>query len=86
MVRMKGIKKALIVKQGLLKNRGGGGDKLVEQGLTVSESFGTSFSSPRIDFDTVRSLSSQGMSRNAIAKRLGCARATVSKALQQLDT
>ncbi len=77
------IKKAFFV---LSKETGGGGDKLVEQGLTVSENFGASFFTPRIDINTVRLLSSQGMSRNAISKHLGCARATVSKALQQLET
>ena len=65
---------------------GGGCDKLVEQGLTVCQSFETSYSSPRIDINTVRILSSQGMSRNAIAIQLRCARATVTRAIQKLKT
>jgi len=65
---------------------GGGSAKLVEQGLTVCESFETGCTTSRIDLNTVRLLSSQGMSRNAIANQLGFARATVSKALNKLKT
>ncbi|MBD65442.1 MAG: hypothetical protein CME62_09560 [Halobacteriovoraceae bacterium] len=65
-----------------LRKYGGGGDILVEQGLTVCENFKTRCFTPRVDIVKIQNLSSHGMSRNAIAKELGLARATVSRALQ----
>ena len=64
------------------EKNGGGSDILVEQGLTVCESFKTRCFTPRVDIRKIQELSSHGMSRNAIALELGLARATVSKALQ----
>lgn len=61
---------------------GGGGVILVEQSLTVCKSIKTSYLAPRVNILKIQELSSHGMSRNAIARKLGLARGTVSKALQ----
>jgi DNA invertase Pin-like site-specific DNA recombinase len=41
---------------------------------------------PRVNRENVFLLSSQGMSRNAIAKELGCARATITRVLKSVET
>lgn len=65
---------------------GGGCDKLVEQGLTTNEVFNMVWSIPRVDREKVLSMSTQGISRNAISKHLGCARSTISRILSSVDT
>jgi len=68
------------------KKNGGGCDKLVEQGLTTKQVFNIAWVIPRVDREKVILLSSQGMSKNAIAKKFGCARATITRALQSVET
>jgi DNA invertase Pin-like site-specific DNA recombinase len=41
---------------------------------------------PRVDRKKVLLLSSQGMSRNAIAKEFGCARVTITRVLKSVET
>ena len=65
---------------------GGGGDNIVEQGLTTDHLFNVVWSIPRVDKEKVLSLNSQGMSRNAIAKEFGCARATITRVLKSVET
>ncbi len=65
---------------------GGGCDKLVERGLTVDQMFDVVWAIPRVEREKVLLLSSQGMSRNVIAKELGCARATITRVLKSVET
>jgi hypothetical protein len=64
---------------------GGGSDKLVEQGLTVYENFDTAWKVPVVEPKDVFALHNDGISRNAIAKQLGCSRATISKIIKTVD-
>lgn len=65
---------------------GGGCDNLVERGLTVEQMLDVVWAIPRVDREKVFLLSSQGMSRNAIAKEFGCARATITRVLKSVET
>ncbi len=65
---------------------GGGRDKLVEPSLTVCEIFETAWKPPIIDRDLAISLYKSGTSKRAIAKKLGVARATVTRIIQTVDS
>jgi len=72
--------------KGKLVKSGGGCNKLVERGLTTNQMFDVVWAIPRVDRKKVLLLSSQGMSRNAIAKEFGCARVTITRVLKSVET